>query len=75
MRELQALLTVTDLARLLAVSRAHVYRLRDAGLLPEPYVIGRGLRWDPALIDLWLKNGCQRTTTRRPRGSGRRNHA
>lgn len=46
-----------DLARRLGVSRSTIYRLRDQGALPAPLVIGGTLRWDPRIIEEWIRQG------------------
>jgi predicted DNA-binding transcriptional regulator AlpA len=59
--ELQPLLlSAADLAELLSVSVATVWRLRAAGKLPRPSTaLGKQLvRWDAAEIRRWVSSGC-----------------
>ncbi len=52
------LLTVDDVARLLACSSRSVYRLSDSGRMPRPLKIGGMVRWSAAALSDWLANGC-----------------
>lgn len=52
------LLTVDDVARLMACSSRSVYRLSDAGRMPRPLKICGMVRWSAAAIDAWLIAGC-----------------
>ena len=54
----QRLLTVGDVARLLAVSPRTVIRLRAAGRLPEPVRLGRSVRWRRDDLEDWIGAGC-----------------
>jgi predicted DNA-binding transcriptional regulator AlpA len=53
------LLSAADLAELLRVSTATVWRLRAAGKLPRPLdALGRQLlRWDATEVQRWVKAG------------------
>jgi predicted DNA-binding transcriptional regulator AlpA len=52
---IEPLLSVTDLARILAVSRRSLERLRAAGKLPRPDLhLGRSPRWRAETIRRWL---------------------
>ncbi|MCZ6652649.1 MAG: helix-turn-helix domain-containing protein [Planctomycetota bacterium] len=51
------LLTVRDIAKLLQVSMRQVWRLRSAGLLPEPIRIGSAVRWTSASIQEFIEQG------------------
>jgi len=51
---LEALLTITDVARLLVVSRAKVYELISAGAL-VPIRVGERARFDPADVRAYLE--------------------
>jgi predicted DNA-binding transcriptional regulator AlpA len=55
------LLTAADLAQLLRLSTATVWRLRAAGKLPRPTAaLGKQLvRWDRRTIELWVAHGMQ----------------
>lgn len=50
-------LTAEELADLLGISRAHLFRLHSRGLVPRPLRLGRSLRWDRATIVRWLAAG------------------
>lgn len=50
-------LTASEVAQLLGVSRAHVWRLHKAGKLPEPVRLGRAVRWSRTEIESWLTAG------------------
>jgi excisionase family DNA binding protein len=52
------LLDAGTVARLLSLSRATVWRLRDAGKLPEPVRIGGCVRWRRSDLDAWISAGC-----------------
>ena len=52
------LLTVRDVAAILAVSSRHVYRQCDAGRLPRPVRIGAAVRWRRADVLAWLDADC-----------------
>jgi excisionase family DNA binding protein len=53
------LLDVQAVARLLACSPRHVYRLSDAGRMPPPVRLGALVRWRRQDIDAWLAGGCK----------------
>ena len=53
-----ALLTVNDVAAMLAVSPRHVYRSCDAGRLPRPVRLGAAVRWRADELRLWIADGC-----------------
>ncbi len=53
-----ALLDVRGVARLLACSPRHVYRLSDAGRMPPPVRLGSLVRWVRQAIEHWLAEGC-----------------
>jgi predicted DNA-binding transcriptional regulator AlpA len=58
----ERLLDLTSVADRLGVTKRHVQRLRDQGLLPTPVQLGAGtrklLRWRAATIDSWIATGC-----------------
>ncbi len=58
----QPLLNVDDLTQLLGISRRHVYRLSDTGLMPAPVRLGTSVRWRREDIDQWLSAGCPRVS-------------
>jgi excisionase family DNA binding protein len=47
-----------EIASLLQISERQVWRLRDAGLLPECIRVGRLVRWSRQAIDRWIEQGC-----------------
>jgi excisionase family DNA binding protein len=49
-----------DIASLLKISERQVWKLRDAGHLPECIRIGRLVRWSRQAIDRWIEEGCPR---------------
>lgn len=56
--EEELLLDVRSLARLLACSRRHVYRLKDLGHLPAPVYLGAAVRWRRKEIQEWIDASC-----------------
>jgi predicted DNA-binding transcriptional regulator AlpA len=52
---LGSLLTVDDVARMLAVSSKTVRSWRSAGRLPRPLAIAGVIRWRPESIAGWLR--------------------
>jgi excisionase family DNA binding protein len=65
------LLDAGDVARLLRVSVRHVYRLADAGRMPQAVKLGASRRWDRAALDDWIAAGCPATPTTRRGGPKR----
>lgn len=55
------LLSVKDLCEILSCTRRTVYRMRDAGKLPQPMKIGGMVRWNPEEIEHWIACGCPET--------------
>ncbi len=55
---LAKLLDVRAVAKLLACSQRHIYRLTDAGRMPEPIKLGTLVRWSRNEIDEWIHAGC-----------------
>jgi len=53
-----AMLTVKDVAALLACSPRHVCRLVEAGRLPRPVKLGALVRWPRAAMESWVAAGC-----------------
>jgi excisionase family DNA binding protein len=51
----QEFLTVDDLARLLRVPKATIYRWRSTGHGPPGYTIGRHVRFRWAEVEAWLE--------------------
>lgn len=54
------MLGVQAVAEMLGVSSRHVYRMKDAGLLPQPLRLGGAVRWDRDVIYRWIEAGCPR---------------
>jgi len=52
------LLSVQDLARVLAISVRSVWRRDSAGQIPRPVRIGRSVRWLYEEIIDWVQAGC-----------------
>lgn len=52
------LLTAPGVAAMLACSPRTVYRLVDAGRIPDPVRIGGMVRWPRASLEQWIANGC-----------------
>lgn len=52
------LVTARDVAAMLGVSTATVWRLRSAGKLPPPLKVGGAVRWRKADIEAWVRAGC-----------------
>ena len=51
----QPLIGVTELAARLGVSRDYIYRMKELDTFPRPVRIGALWKWDPALIEAWLR--------------------
>ena len=49
------LLTVSDMAKLLRVAPKTIRRWRIEGRLPVSIEIGGVIRWEPAVVERWLK--------------------
>lgn len=56
--ELSLLIDVHDVAALLKCSARHIWRMADAGKMPRPHKIGALCRWDRAVIEQWVADGC-----------------
>ncbi|MCE9591715.1 MAG: helix-turn-helix domain-containing protein [Planctomycetes bacterium] len=52
------LISMQQVAQRLACSLRHVQRLRDAGKMPPPVRLGTLTRWNRAVIDQWIADGC-----------------
>ncbi len=46
-----------ELAEVLGISRAHVWRMHNRGRLPAPLRFGRSVRWHRDTIEAWLLAG------------------
>jgi excisionase family DNA binding protein len=52
-------LTAGEVARLLGISRAQLYKLHQSGRLPRPVYLGtRAPRWLRDELEAWLRAGC-----------------
>lgn len=54
-----AMLDVQAVAAMLDCSPRHVYRLSDGGLMPPPVRLGALVRWNRAVIEVWIQGGCK----------------
>ena len=52
------LVSATDAALVLGVSRSHFYGLHTAGKLPLPIRLGRRILWRRAELEAWVSAGC-----------------
>jgi predicted DNA-binding transcriptional regulator AlpA len=66
------LLPDVDTAALLRISRAHLHRLRSAGMLPAPVRLGRAVRWRRSDIEAWILMGCPSRSEFEVRLNGKR---
>jgi len=57
-RSLNHLLGVEVVSELLQCSPRNVYRLSDAGRMPQKVKVGRLARWSQAAIVKWIADGC-----------------
>lgn len=56
--ELQKLaFSADEVAELLGISPAHVWKLASTGRLPKPVRLGRAVRWDRKTLEAWLAAG------------------
>lgn len=54
-----ALLDASELARLLCISKATLWRLRENGKLPPPIALtSQCLRWRRDDVEAWIARGC-----------------
>jgi excisionase family DNA binding protein len=63
------LLDVQAVAEMLGCSQRHVYRLSDAGRMPAPVKLGALVRWNRAVVESWIDQGCP--SVRNMKGAGR----
>lgn len=54
-----AMLDVNQFAALLGCSTRHIYRLAADGRAPRPVRLGVLVRWSRAVVEEWIKSGCQ----------------
>ena len=52
--QIQGLLGVTELARILDLTPAAIYGLRHLGKLPLAVLVGRNLRWRVEDVERWI---------------------
>ena len=52
------MMTVGEIATLLNVGIATVWRMRDCGRIPPPLKIGAIVRWRRDDIERWIADGC-----------------
>lgn len=64
-----AFLDVQAVSGLLDCSTRHVYRLSDSGRMPAPVKLGALVRWNRAVIEAWIADGCP--SMRSARGGAR----
>jgi predicted DNA-binding transcriptional regulator AlpA len=50
---------VRAVAEKLDCSPRHVYRMADAGRMPQPLRLASLVRWDLEEIDRWIADGCR----------------
>ncbi|HKQ47605.1 MAG TPA: helix-turn-helix domain-containing protein [Phycisphaerae bacterium] len=50
-------ITADEVAELLGISRAHLWKLHSSGRLPRPIRLGRAVRWSVSEIQAWLAAG------------------
>ena len=51
------LLNAEQVAELLNVSKAHIYRMRNSARLPEPVKFGGSVRWPLDELQAWISAG------------------
>jgi predicted DNA-binding transcriptional regulator AlpA len=49
---------IDGVARLLDMSKSHVYSLRTQGKLPEGIKLGKARRWSVVELQRWIAAGC-----------------
>jgi len=54
------LIDARSVAARLGCSVRHVWRLRDSGAMPPSVIVGTLVRWNSAVIDHWIAQGCPR---------------
>ena len=52
------LISATELAELLKLSRRTLSRLQSRNALPKPIRLGRSVRWQLDAIRQWIADGC-----------------
>lgn len=56
--QLRLLLSVKQVAQIVASSERTLWRLSDSGQMPSPVRIGRSVRWRRSDILRWVELGC-----------------
>lgn len=51
------LLTAREVARMLRISRSHLWRMNKAGMLPDCIRLGTAVRWRRKEIEGWVDHG------------------
>lgn len=54
----ESLVRLTEVCRILGISRAHASRLNVSGRLPRPIRLGRAVRWSTSELGRWIAAGC-----------------
>lgn len=57
------MLDVAAVAAMLGLSIRTVYRLTDAGEMPNPIKLGGSNRWDRLTVEKWIDAGCPPVTS------------
>ncbi len=50
-------LSADEVAEMLSISRAHVWKLLSSGRLPRPVRLGRSVRWSRTTLEAWMEAG------------------
>ena len=66
---LPSLMTVEQVAELLAVASRTVWRLNSKGAIPKPIKFGGNVRWRGGDLQKWLNEGCPKAESRDHRSS------
>jgi excisionase family DNA binding protein len=66
----EQLLSIDDLAELLQVPRATIYRWNHRGLGPTPLHIGRHVRYRPSDVNSWIEAQALRARDATPKVMG-----
>ena len=56
-----ALMTAKEISERLRLSPRSIWRMRDAGQMPEPLKLGGSIRWRSDEIERWINQGCPKT--------------
>jgi len=59
------LLNVKEVSEMLGISERTIYRLSDAGDMPQPVKLGAAVRWRKHELESWIENGCPKGKSRR----------